>query len=169
MFVMRLIGIGLNGLQIFCSLMNLCSKFDPITYYKSLKNSEIAAQTVAESALKKRGTEEKEKTKYAFYIGDGNWKTFANLTEAKPYGNNFVVQKLECVLHVGKRMFRALKEVNKTLTELTKLKRHEEKKLKDKEPEKNKPIEKMPKSKTPVIKTTVLTGKVMKKCRHSMD
>ena len=65
--------------------------------------------------------------KYAYYIGDGDSKTFTNLCEAKPYGD-FIIQKLECALHVGKRMFRYLKEAKKSLVELRKFKKAEEKK-----------------------------------------
>lgn len=79
-FVMRLIGVGLNGLQIFCSLMDLCSKFNPTSYYKSLKNAAITVKIVAENVLKKSGLEEKEKTKEQGLTendlsvsGDGTW------------------------------------------------------------------------------------------------
>lgn len=68
--------------------------------------------------------------KYAYYIGDGDSKTFTNLLGAKPYGS-FIIHKLECVLHVGKRMFRYLKELKKTLTELLK-KRKKNKSAKNK-------------------------------------
>lgn len=83
-----------------------------------------------------------------------------------------------CVLHVGKRMFRALKEVKKTLTEFKKFVKNQDGKLKaeelknQKKPTKKvvqkvrgkwKSADKMAKSNTPVVKTTELTGKVMKK------
>lgn len=67
------------------------------------------------------------KAKYAHYIGDGDSKTFTNLFSAKPYGD-FILKKLECVLHVGKRMFRYLNEVKKSLIEIRKLRKAEEKK-----------------------------------------
>ena len=227
-FVMRLLGIGRNGLDLFCALMDLTASFTKSTYYSLLENVEIAAKSIGEICLKKAGEEEKRKNKeaglledelvvsgdgtwskrgyssllgvstvigkysgkildffvsskncktceimlsklnqvdfdiwyetehkdtcnanyegssggmevqgiteifknsiklhnakYAYYIGDGDSKTFTNLSKAKPYGD-FVVQKLECVLHVGKRMFRQLTEVKKTITQLRKLKK----------------------------------------------
>lgn len=112
--------------------------------------------------------------KYAYYIGDRDSKTFTNLCNAKPYGD-FVIQKLECVLHVGKRMYRHLKEVKKSLTELKKFKKAEEKK-KEEQMKKETAVEqdtmskvkqphkkiKTPDSASSFPKTTDLTEKVMK-------
>ncbi|KAL7307864.1 hypothetical protein TKK_0000184 [Trichogramma kaykai] len=53
---------------------------------------------------------------YHNYIGDGDSKTYTNIVDANPYGNEFIVNKLECVLHVGKHMYRRLVEVKKNLT-----------------------------------------------------
>ncbi|KAL3277191.1 hypothetical protein HHI36_012542 [Cryptolaemus montrouzieri] len=64
-------------------------------------------------------------SKYARFVGDGDLKTSPNLLESNPYGD-FNIEKLECVLHVGKRMFRRLKDVKRTLTEIKKLKEKEE-------------------------------------------
>lgn len=50
---------------------------------------------------------------YGYYIGDGDSKTFTNLIDSNPYGDEFAIKKLECVLHVGKRMYRRLMEVKK--------------------------------------------------------
>ncbi|GFX88736.1 uncharacterized protein TNCV_1557811 [Trichonephila clavipes] len=44
--------------------------------------------------------------KYANYIGDGDTKTFNALSENKPYGDDYLIQKIECVGHVQKRMGR---------------------------------------------------------------
>ena len=232
-FIMRLLGVGRNGLELFCSLMDMTSNFGKTTYYKLLQNVQIATKSIADICLKKAGQEEKQKNlennlpenelvvsgdgtwlkrgfsssigvctvigkytgkvldyfvssktckaceimekklnrvdfeiwyesehqeqcsanyqgssggmevqgiieifknslkihmaKYAYYIGDGDSKTFTNLCEAKPYGD-FIIKKLECVLHVGKRMFRYLKEAKKSLVELRKFKKAEEKK-----------------------------------------
>lgn len=59
---------------------------------------------------------EKHGVKYAYYIGDGDTKTLKNLLETAPYGDDFVVKKKECVLHVKKRMYRRAKEAKKQLT-----------------------------------------------------
>ncbi|GFX66269.1 uncharacterized protein TNCV_342431 [Trichonephila clavipes] len=42
--------------------------------------------------------------KYSNYIGDGDTKTFNALSENKPYGDDYLIQKIECVGHVQKRM-----------------------------------------------------------------
>lgn len=52
--------------------------------------------------------------KYVNYIGDGDSKTFKNLLDANVYINT-IVNKLECVLHVGKRMFRRLTDAKKNI------------------------------------------------------
>ncbi|GFU92339.1 uncharacterized protein TNCV_594641 [Trichonephila clavipes] len=44
------------------------------------------------------------KLKCSNYIGDGDTKTFNALCENKPYGNDHLIQKIECVGHVQKRM-----------------------------------------------------------------
>lgn len=66
-------------------------------------------------------SEENYNVKYANYIGDGDMKTFRTLINAFPYGNEFEVKKLECVLHVKKRMFKRLSEAKKKLTQLNKV------------------------------------------------
>ncbi|GFT11106.1 uncharacterized protein TNCV_1084581 [Trichonephila clavipes] len=42
--------------------------------------------------------------KYSNYIGDDDTKTFNALSENKPYGDDHLIQKIECVGHVQKRM-----------------------------------------------------------------
>ncbi|GFS60754.1 uncharacterized protein TNCV_2001591 [Trichonephila clavipes] len=44
--------------------------------------------------------------KYSNCIGDGDTKTFNALSENKPYGDDHLIQKIECVGHVQKRMGR---------------------------------------------------------------
>lgn len=91
-----------------------------------------------------RRSENLHQSKYARYIGDGDSKTFPNLLDAKPYGD-FAIEKLECVLHVGKRMFRRLKDVKKTLTEIKKLKKKQEDQAKKTDGTKNDSMEPAPK------------------------
>lgn len=38
------------------------------------------------------------------YIGDGDSKTYTGIVNSKPYGENFLVNKKECIGHVQKRM-----------------------------------------------------------------
>lgn len=66
------------------------------------------------------------KVHYGYYIGDGDSKTFTNLLDANPY-IDLIVQKLECVLYVGKRMFRRLQEAKKILTQRRKLEKEKAK------------------------------------------
>lgn len=56
--------------------------------------------------------------RYVNYIGDGDSKTYSGILKAKPYGEDFVVNKKECVGHVQKRMGTRLRDlVKKTVEE----------------------------------------------------
>ena len=61
--------------------------------------------------------EEKYGAKISNYIGDGDSKTYGNLVEAKPYGENFTIHKKTCVGHVQKRMGKRLRDLIKTTVE----------------------------------------------------
>ena len=54
------------------------------------------------------------KLRYTTYIGDGDVKTFAILTELQPYGPNVTIIKHECVGHVQKRLGTALRNLKKS-------------------------------------------------------
>lgn len=49
--------------------------------------------------------------KYTNYIGDGDSKTFLALSKKNPYGDNYPIQKEECVGHVQKRMGSRLRKL----------------------------------------------------------
>ncbi|GFT99422.1 uncharacterized protein TNCV_3238821 [Trichonephila clavipes] len=49
--------------------------------------------------------------KYSNYIGDGDTKTFNALSENKPYGDDYLIQKIECAGHVQKRMGTRLRKL----------------------------------------------------------
>ena len=51
--------------------------------------------------------------RYIRYLGDGDSKGFNAVNEAKPYGNNITIEKLECIGHVQKRMGRLLRQLCK--------------------------------------------------------
>lgn len=53
---------------------------------------------------------------YGYYIGDGDSKTFKMLLDTFPYSEEVIVKKLECVLHVAKRIFKRASEAKKILT-----------------------------------------------------
>ena len=60
-----------------------------------------------------RRSEKQYGAKISNYIGDGDSKTFSNLVEAKPYRENFTINKKECVGHVQKRMGKRLRDLVK--------------------------------------------------------
>ncbi|GFU73356.1 uncharacterized protein TNCV_4731731 [Trichonephila clavipes] len=49
--------------------------------------------------------------KYSNYIGNGDTKTFNALSKHKPYGDDHLIQKIECVGHVQKRMGTRLRKL----------------------------------------------------------
>ncbi|GFX62726.1 uncharacterized protein TNCV_3007631 [Trichonephila clavipes] len=49
--------------------------------------------------------------KYSNYIGDGDTKTFNALSENKQYGDDHLIQKIECAGHVQKRMGTRLRKL----------------------------------------------------------
>lgn len=51
-----------------------------------------------------RRSEEKYGAKISNYIGDRDSRTYGNLVKSKLYGENFTINKKECVGHVQKRM-----------------------------------------------------------------
>jgi len=51
---------------------------------------------------------EKNKMRYKYIISDGDTNTFSNLELVKPYGPHFVIEKLDCINHIIKRMGKGL-------------------------------------------------------------
>jgi len=100
---------------------------------------------------------------YKNYIGDGDTKTFKNLKDASPYGEDLEVNKMECVLHVKKRIYKRAKDAKKNLTQFKKSQRI----LQDN----NENLQETPKRKasrtsskkpmTPKVKTAAFTNKIM--------
>ena len=68
-------------------------------------------------------SEELYNVKYANYIGDGDTKTFKSLIDVNPYGDDLVVRKSECVLHVKKRLYKRGTEAKKKYAQLQKAKK----------------------------------------------
>ncbi|XP_052128327.1 uncharacterized protein LOC113205481 isoform X2 [Frankliniella occidentalis] len=52
--------------------------------------------------------------KFKTYIGDGDSKTYPALVKAKPYGDELIPEKAECVGHVQKRMGTRLRTLKKS-------------------------------------------------------
>lgn len=53
----------------------------------------------------------KNNLRYANYLGDGDTASFSKVQEAKPYGPDFKITKLECVGHVQKRLGTRLRKL----------------------------------------------------------
>ncbi|KAK3923748.1 Aspartyl/glutamyl-tRNA(Asn/Gln) amidotransferase subunit B [Frankliniella fusca] len=49
--------------------------------------------------------------RYKRMLADGDCKTHARLNEIKPYGQDFIIEKEECLNHISKRLYRNLEEV----------------------------------------------------------
>lgn len=79
-FVMRLIGVGINGLSLFCAFMDLSQNFSKYTYYNSIQNIKFASKKVYELVIYKAAKEEKILTaekglddSKLFVSRDGTW------------------------------------------------------------------------------------------------
>ncbi|CAD7078692.1 unnamed protein product [Hermetia illucens] len=57
---------------------------------------------------------EKHDVKIGNYVGDGDSKTYGNPIKAKPYGDDLIVAKKECVGHVQKKMGTRLRDLVKS-------------------------------------------------------
>ena len=49
--------------------------------------------------------------RYTKYIGDGDSKTYETIKNEKPYGDDTIIEKIECVGHVQKRLGTALRKL----------------------------------------------------------
>ena len=58
---------------------------------------------------------QKHSLRYTRFIGDGDSNTFKTVSEAKPYGESVVIEKIECVGHVQKRMGTRLRNLKKSM------------------------------------------------------
>lgn len=85
---------------------------------------------------------EKFGVRYRNYIGDGDSKTFKMLLNVFPYGEEFIVKKLECVLHVSKRIFKRASEAKKIITQRRKAEKAAQKKD-EKQAEKKRRVKKV--------------------------
>ena len=82
-------------------------------------------------------SEELYNIKYANYIGDGDPKTFKSLIDVNPYGEDLVIRKSECVLHVTKRLYKRGTEAKKKYAQLQKAKKQLSEKEENKKMTKN--------------------------------
>lgn len=79
--VMRLLGIGRNGINLFCNVMDICSGLSESSYNKIVHHIHSAAKSVFDFTCKKAVEEEKEKNSEQErpllnlkVSGDGSWK-----------------------------------------------------------------------------------------------
>lgn len=80
-FVMRLLGIGLEGINTFCNYMDICKGLSKTAYEKTIKKVHEAGKKVFDascsSAIESEKTENEKKGKPADELdvsGDGSWK-----------------------------------------------------------------------------------------------
>ncbi|GFX30004.1 uncharacterized protein TNCV_2617151 [Trichonephila clavipes] len=133
---MRCIGQGLESLKTFCAVMSLPNPVEQKSYDVNNKLSRVMKE-VAEESMKRAAVEENSSspdnlltvsgdgtwktrghssligvcTVIGAETGDGDTKTFNALSENKPYGDDHLIQKIECVGHVQKRMGTRLRKL----------------------------------------------------------
>ncbi|GFV35349.1 uncharacterized protein TNCV_3203811 [Trichonephila clavipes] len=127
---MRCIVQGLESFKTLCAVMSLPNPVEQKSY--DVINNELSRvmKEVAEESMKRAAVEENSSspdnlltvsgdgtwktrghssligvcTVIWAEIGDGDTKTFNAFSENKPYGDDHLIQKIECVGHVQKRM-----------------------------------------------------------------
>lgn len=80
-FAMRMLGIGQQGLNLFCGLMDICQGISNASYSSIMENIHIAASSVFDSVLSFAANEEKDLNARSGNVrnhltvsGDGTWK-----------------------------------------------------------------------------------------------
>ncbi|GFT63904.1 uncharacterized protein TNCV_4401991 [Trichonephila clavipes] len=134
---MRCIGQGLESLKTFCAVMSLPNpveqkSYDVINHKLSRVMKDVAEESMKRAAIEENSSSPDDLLKVS---GDGTWKTrghssligvctvigaetgygdtktFNVLSENKPYGDHHLIQKIECVGHVQKRMGTRLRKL----------------------------------------------------------
>ncbi|GFV46298.1 uncharacterized protein TNCV_3231871 [Trichonephila clavipes] len=134
---MRCIGQGLESLKTFCAVMSLPNpvehkSHDVINNKLSRVMKEVAEESMKMAAVKEYSSSPDNiltvsgdgtwKTRghssligvctvIGAETGDGDTKTFNALSENKPYGDDYLIQKIECVGYVQKRMGTRLRKL----------------------------------------------------------
>ncbi|GFU49515.1 uncharacterized protein TNCV_1590611 [Trichonephila clavipes] len=134
---MRCIGQGLESLKTFCAVMSLPNPVEQKSYDVINNKLSRVMKEVAEESMKRAAVDENssspdnlltvsgdgtwKKRGHSSLIGvctvikgktgDGDTKTFNVLSENKPYGDDHLIQKIECVGHVQKRMGTRLRKL----------------------------------------------------------
>ncbi|GFT25001.1 uncharacterized protein TNCV_179201 [Trichonephila clavipes] len=134
---MRCIGQGLESLKTFCAVLSLPNpvehkSHDVINNKLSRVMKEVAEESMKMAAVKEYSSSPDNlltvsgdgtwKTRghssligvctvIGAETGDGDTKTFNALSENKPYGDDYLIQKIECVGYVQKRMGTRLRKL----------------------------------------------------------
>ncbi|GFX79472.1 uncharacterized protein TNCV_824611 [Trichonephila clavipes] len=134
---MRCIGQGLESLKTFCAVMSLPNPVEQKSHDVINNKLSRVMKEVAEESMKMSAVEEYSSspdnlltvsgdgtwktrghssligvcTVIGAETGDGDTKTFNALSENKPYGDDYLIQKIECVGHVQKRMGTRLRKL----------------------------------------------------------
>ncbi|GFU03161.1 uncharacterized protein TNCV_2720691 [Trichonephila clavipes] len=134
---MRCIDQGLESLKTFCAVMSLPNPVEQKSYDVIINKLSLVMKEVAEESMKMAVVEENSSSpdNLLTVSGDGTWKTrghssligvciligaetgdgdtktFNALSENKPYGDDHLIQKIECVSHVQKRMDTRLRKL----------------------------------------------------------
>ncbi|GFU45570.1 uncharacterized protein TNCV_1619971 [Trichonephila clavipes] len=134
---MRCIGQGLESLKTFCAVMSLPNPVEQKSHDVINNKLSRVMKEVAEESMKMAAVEEYSSspdnlltvsgdgtwktrghssligvcTVIGAETGDGDTKTFNALSENKPYGDDHLIQKIECVGHVQKKMGTRLRKL----------------------------------------------------------
>lgn len=124
--------VNIDVMSSFCKGCNTYKKAKSGTRYKSWQKQHMSScqkshhgsagkmEVDGMKQIFQRSVAER-KVHYLSYIGDGDTKTFKEISESQPYGADISIEKIECVGHIQKRMG----------TRLRKLKTNLQKKLSD--------------------------------------
>ncbi|GFU82095.1 uncharacterized protein TNCV_1326391 [Trichonephila clavipes] len=140
---MRCIGQGLESLKTVCAVMSLPNPVEQKSY--DVINNELSRvmKEVAEERMKRAAVEENSSspdnlltvssdgtwktrghssligvcTVIGAETGDGDTTTFNALSEKEPYDDDHLIQKIECVSHVQKRMGTRLRKLKLVYSE----------------------------------------------------
>ncbi|XP_011343325.1 uncharacterized protein LOC105282795 isoform X4 [Ooceraea biroi] len=123
--VMRMLGLGREGVNIFCGLMDIGQGLAS-TVDEEKSSNESHGQPATDFGVSGDGkmevdgmkemfgtSVEKYGVRYVNYIGDGDSKTFKSILDLNPYGDDCTVIKSECVGHVEKRIGTRLRNIKK--------------------------------------------------------
>ncbi|GFT48460.1 putative transposable element [Trichonephila clavipes] len=101
---MRCIGQGLESLKTFCAVMSLPNPVEQKSHDVINNKLSPVMKEVANESMKMAAVEEYSSSPDNLLTEMATQKTFNALSENKPYGDDHLIQKIECVGHVQKRM-----------------------------------------------------------------